>query len=122
MGSTSDLDQQIEEAVDRKLDEKLRHIIREELQALIPITPHKCRFSMNDEEAGSMSKYVKSISRLGGDDIEDGLDLIRENHKWLQSMRQGGGKAASVFFMMLLTGAAGAFLTILWTGFKEQLR
>lgn len=121
MGATSDLDQQIADAVDAKLDEKLRQIIREEISNLAPVIPHKCRFHMDDSEADAMTRYVKNISKLGGDDLDEGLALIRENHKWIASMRQGGSKAASAFFIMLLTGAAGAFLATLWAGFKHEV-
>lgn len=123
MSEMKELLQQVEEIVDKKLDEKLddklRKVIREEIAAM---APHQCRLTITNTEAASMSKYVKSIAKLGGDDIDDGLALIRDNHKWLAGMRQGGGKAASAFFLMLVTAAASAFCVLLWEGLRAKVK
>ena len=90
MSTSSDLSLQIEEAVDRKLDEKLRSIIRDEIKdALKQLPAHQCRFDISNHECQAVVKYVHSVARLSPDrDIDDGLDVIRDNHKWLQGLRR----------------------------------
>jgi hypothetical protein len=122
MSLNAELDHQIAEAVDRKLDEKLRQIIREEITALAPVIPHQCKFGITPEDMQSVSRYVKGVTRITPTgDLDDGFDAIRSNHQWIAGLRQGGAKAGAAFIIVLLSGAAAAFLAMLWEGFRRKV-
>lgn len=100
-----------------ELIQLIRDTVREELKT----HKHQCRFTLSDEQAQAMGRYIGMVGKMGEGDIDEGFEVIRANHKWLEEMRQKGNTLSSAFFLALVTGSIGVIGVLLWEGLRKKL-
>lgn len=91
---------------------EIRKIVKEELSSF----KYTCRFG--DTNADGLDEYIAMISRLGNNNIGQGLDVIRENHLWLLSQRENAKRLSRIFWAVALTAFLGGVSAALWAGVK----
>jgi hypothetical protein len=79
---------------------------------------HKCRFSIDDDEAKEIPHAVGMIGDLGGGDIRAGVEIVRENHKFISTMRNTVSRFAMVVGGAVATAVVGGVCAALWLGFR----
>jgi hypothetical protein len=107
----------VEELTKEELVRLVQDTVREELKT----HKHQCRFSVSDEQAQAMGRYLSMIGRMGDGDLDEGFEVIKANHKWLEEMRQKGNSLSSAFFIALVTGSIGILGVLLFEGLKKKL-
>lgn len=101
--------------------EELQLIIRKVVQDELKNYSHECRFAVTDKEAKELGHCIGMISDLGDGRIGGGVELIRDNHKWLKSQRDRGEKISTAFLFILISTTVGGMLTALWLGVKHAI-
>jgi hypothetical protein len=107
----------VEELTKEELVKLIQDTVREELKT----HKHQCRFSVSDDQAQAMGRYIGMIGKMGDGDLDEGFEIIKANHKWLSEMRQKGNSLSSAFFVALVTGSIGIIGVLLWEGLRKKL-
>ena len=102
---------------DRTHIDIIRQAIREELAA----HEHRCRFDMSDTDAREMGEYMRMLSLVGDGSIPKGIEVIRDNHRWLKTQRDRGDKLSAAAAAIVVTTAVGGILTAIWLGLKALI-
>lgn len=118
-----------EDEVDKKeLESVLTTVISNEIKPLkdeieeLKQREHKCRFRISEKEAQELSAAMNMISILGeNNSIVSGLEVMRENHKWMRSQRERSAKLSMVFITTGIIAASTAFFGMIWVGFKKAV-
>ena len=92
----------------RALDNKLEDINAR----LLPLTAKEVRRLVR------FSGLIESM----GTDKEDGLEVMRDNHKWLRILRVRSNIVTTTFITSLSISFIGALVGALWVGFKLAVR
>jgi hypothetical protein len=92
-------------------------VIRDIMQEVIEMK-HKCRFALDDEQAKEIPHTVGMIGDLAGGDLRKGVEVLRDNHKWISKLRGALDRAAMVAGTALVTGIVAGLGGIVWLGFK----
>ena len=82
--------------VDNSTIELIRDAMRLELAKAFK--EHNCRFVVPEDSVEEVGHAMGMISDLGGGGsggTAKGIEVIRENHKWLKRLRERTGKATS---------------------------
>jgi tellurite resistance protein len=61
------------------------------------------------------------ITDLGGGNLSRGIEEVRENHRWVQQLRDRSNTAGGVVFGAVLLALAGGICSAVWLGFKAML-
>jgi hypothetical protein len=101
----------------QELTTLIRAVVREELAKY----NHECRFSVSDEDAKEFGHFIGMMIDVGDGRMGKGIEVIRENHKWLAAQRDRGNTLSTAIFVMLVTTLAGGLLTALWYGLKALI-
>ena len=97
---------------------ELRELIREELAK----HDHKCRFAETQpKDLEALKQYTHTVGSIGGGDISDGLDVMRDNHNWLKSQRERSGKLATAFMVCLVSTSTAGIITFIFAAVKKYL-
>jgi hypothetical protein len=83
---------------------------------------HICRFrDIRDSDAEEMGHAVGMITDVGSGEIRAGIELIRENHKWVQRIRGRMDQAGVAAALAALGVVISATLAAFWIGFKNTV-
>ena len=99
---------------------------RDALIALIQTTIREelkdhCRLPITDTEAKQASHVFGVLSDLGDGKLESGIEVTRENHKWLKQVRERSNTASAILFGLVILTVGGGLLSALWMGLKSLL-
>ncbi len=100
-----------------KLTQLIRTVVREEISN----HNHDCRFDCEDQDVKEFGKFMGVIQVLGDGKMGNGVEVIRENHKWLYKQRERSDKLASAFVFVLMTTLLTGVTTAIWLGIKSLL-
>jgi len=64
------------------LESMIRRVVKEEIN-----THHDCKFAVTDKDAADFSNYIGMIANVGDGTLGNGLEIMRDNHKWLKLQR-----------------------------------
>lgn len=92
----------------------IRLVVREELNSY----EHTCRFSVDDDDVKEFGHFMGMMQDVGEGRIGKGVDVIRENHKWMAKQRERSDKLSAAFFIVIVTTITGGMLAALWHGIK----
>lgn len=83
---------------------------------------HICRFSMiPDAEAKEMGHAVGMLSDVGAGELRAGIEVVRENHKWTNKVRDRVEKVSLAASLSALGLVIAATIGALWVGIKQSL-
>ena len=100
-----------------------RELIREIARAEMARIPHTCRFAgVVDEDAREFGHIIGMVSDLGSGRLGSGVEVIRDNHKWMQKQRQRSEHLSTAFLFCLVTSLVGAVLYAVWEGVVSVIR
>lgn len=100
---------------------EFRNLIREILKEEIKLVKHSCRFNIPDEDGIKFGHYIGMLSDLGDGQMDKGIEVIRDNHKWLEKQRQRGDKLSMVIMITVVTSLVSGALLALGHGIKVLL-
>lgn len=112
--------QQTPDDWETRLISLISSVVRKELDN----SPHKCRIDMNDMEIKQLEHCGGMMRDLGGggkDGMSVGIEIIRDNHKWLQQQRERGSKIQTAFFIAIAMSMTAGTFTALWLGVKTMV-
>lgn len=100
-----------------------RDLIREIARQELARTPHTCRFSaVGDGDAQEFGHIIGMVADLGSGRLGSGVEVIRDNHKWMQKQRQRSEHLSTAFLFCLVTSLVGAVLYAVWEGVVSVIR
>lgn len=83
---------------------------------------HVCRFkTIPDADAQEMGHAVGMLSDVGSGELRAGIELVRENHKWIRSLRERCDKLNLAASVAALGVFVSALLATVWVGIKNHL-
>ncbi len=83
---------------------------------------HVCRFvEIKDNDASEMGHAVGMLTDVGKGEIRAGIELIRENHKWVQRVRARMDQAGIAAALATVGVVISATLAAFWIGFKNSV-
>jgi len=98
--------------------EEIRKAIREEVAK----APHTCRFpSLTEDSVAAVGNHVGMMTALGDGNLDAGVELLRENHKWIRQMRLRSERVSVAIILTIVTTMAVGTLSALWLGLKAFL-
>lgn len=109
------LDQETQNAITQAVAEGIRQ----------GLSGHACRIPISDSQAKEMGHAVGMIVDLGGGGdrgLPQGIEAIRENHKWMTKMRKRSDALGMVIMGTFITLTVGGLGTALWAGIKYLVR
>ena len=74
-----------------------------------------------DLELQDYSHMDGMLRDLGDGDIAKGIELIRENQKWLTKQRQRGDRISSAILYFTIAGLVTGALYAFWEGIKAKV-
>lgn len=96
----------------------IRSIIKEEVSSA-----HSCRFNFIDaDEVSQAAHAVGVVKDLGDGELTRGIELIRDNHKWLNLQRQRSQKISMTILLLMVTAACSGLATAIWLGLKQMVK
>lgn len=94
----------------------IRDVVREELANYT----HTCKFDVDDEKLKDIEHTLGIVSNLGQGNVGEGLEVIRDNHKWLKKQRERSDKLSTAFFIVLFGSIVSGVMAAIWVGFKHM--
>jgi hypothetical protein len=82
---------------------------------------HTCQFNVTDKEAKEMGFFFRMVSDLGEGHLDNGLELMKENHKWIASQRRIGRKISTWIMYTIVCGMITGVLYMIWEGIKKTI-
>lgn len=70
---------------------------------------HKCRFNLSEDEAKELMYHFSEVADSGDGSFMEGLQDMRENHRWMREQRTRAKKISSVFLYTFITAVATGF-------------
>lgn len=64
---------------------------------------------------------IGMLKDLGDGDIRKGIEVLRENQKWLSKQRERGDKISSTIIYITIAGIVSGALYAFWEGIKAKL-
>ena len=93
--------------------------IQELKKILINDDTHKCRLGLNPKDISDFGHYIGMMRDLGEGSMDKGIEIIRDNHKWIKKQREVGNKISicilTTFIITIISGILGA----VWLGIKQ---
>jgi len=96
-------------------------IVRKEVSEHLKENPHTCRFHLDDKDASEINHGLGVLSALGEGKISKGIEVIRDNHKWMKTQRERSQAVGTAFLIVLATSMVGGVLTAIWWGVKAKI-
>lgn len=96
----------------KELTELIRLVVREELASY----EHECRFNADDTDVKEFGHFMCMMQDLGNGRLGRGVEVIRDNHKWMHKQRERSDKLSAAFFIVIITTITGGMLVALWQG------
>lgn len=101
---------------------EIKAIIREVVKDEIRQSHLTCPLDLTETDARQIESIAKIYSRIGNGEIEDGLYIIQENHRWLKKQRELGNKISGAFIVAVITVFTSSLCFTLWQGFKSVVK
>jgi hypothetical protein len=109
----------VEHIQEREWRDEIRSLIREVVRDEMRSFKHQCRFQISEEEARDLGGYIHMMTALGDGEVSKGIDVIRDNHRWLKLQRDRSDRLSLAILIFVATTIAGGALTALWLGLKQ---
>lgn len=68
-----------------------------------------------------ISEFMHMLSSLGGGDISEGVEAIKQNNLWLLKQRERSEKINTFIFFLTVSTIIGGVLTSIWAGIKVMV-
>lgn len=95
----------------------IKEIVQEELKNI----GHKCRFGISDKEIKDAEIAIRTIASLGNGNVGKGIELMRDNHKWLYKQRQLSDKVSTAFVLIIVSTLLTGVITAMYAGIRSIL-
>jgi len=105
----------------RLIREVVKDVVQEAVRTEMANYQHTCRLKISSEEMEGVAQFAHRMSQLGEGSVQQGFDLIYENHKWMKTQREVGAKLSFSLLFLFLTGLASGLLAALWLGIKALI-
>ena len=109
--------QQIGEDWKRELKQLIKDVVREELEHV----KHKCRFDITDKDVKEFGHYIGMVTDMGNGRLGGGIEVMRDNHKWMKKQRERGDKLSTAFIVVITSSVVAGTLGAIWLGFKHMI-
>ena len=100
----------------QEVNEFITHCVH---QALIKYT-HECQ--LGDQNLEQAKHFLGMAKDLGQGDTSQGIEAMRDNHKWLKTQRQRSDKISFAFMSIIVTILVSSTLLAVWEGLKTLIR
>lgn len=80
-----------------------------------------CRFRLTDEQVEQFSHLVGMIADIGQQDLGQGIEVMRENQKFLKDLRKRGSVISGALTVALALAILSGVLSALWLGLQQLL-
>jgi hypothetical protein len=90
----------------------IRGILRDE------ILRHRCRLPISDEKIPEVVHAVGMITDLGKGDLREGVEILRDNHKAMLSIRNRISQLATAIGTAVLLAVVSGVVAACWLGIR----
>jgi len=104
----------------RQLLADVQEIKKENQEIKAELNVIKQDFPLREEETKRLVCFSSMIESLGKGGV-DGLEVIRENHKWLRMTRERSSILATGVILAFVTSILGGVSMAIWLGVRAAL-